>query len=353
METDFLVGTYTDDTDSQGIYALHLDAHGHPSVDLDTPILMRNPSFLIQHPFLDVVYVVSEVGEATGGEVAVMRRGAKDQFEIVQTLPSGGMDPCHLAVSPQGRWLLASHYSSGTVSLFSLGSDGGLISRGHCVDHRNRWVNRPGKAQSHPRQNASHVHSTQFIDDQQFLVCDLGTDEVVVYDLSATDPAQGELRYVWNFPSGSGPRHAVVRKEPLRIYVVCELSNRVAILGLGSQGMPVTYDARSCLTAQSTFNEASEIRFDAHGYLWVGNRGDDSLARFSLASDNLSDPQIFRDCGRYPRHFWMDGWHLLVAGRDDNCVRVARMTRDGRPNLSDALSAEVPAPVCILPIRTV
>lgn len=353
MQTDFLVGTYTDDTDSLGVYALHLDAQGHPCVDLDAPILMRNPSFLVQHPFLDVVYAVSEVGEPIGGEVAVMRRGTIGQFEIVQTLPSGGMDPCHLAISAQGRWLLVSHYSSGTVSLFALGPDGGLTTRGHCVDHHNRWNNRPGKSEGHPRQNASHVHSAQFIDDQQFLVCDLGTDEVVVYDLSGKDGARAEIRYVWSLPPGSGPRHAAVRQNPLRIFVVCELSNRVAILGLDSQTVPIVYDARSCLTVQSTFNEASEIRFDAHDHLWVGNRGDDSLARFSLTSDHLGDIQLFRGCGRYPRHFWMDGQYLLVAARDDNCVRIARIEQNGRPNFSDALHAEVPAPVCVLPILPV
>ncbi len=350
MQAKYLIGTYTDDTESQGVYALHLDANGCPHVDPEPAVAIRNPSFLVQHPFLDVVYAVSEVGQPVGGEVVVLCKGAANGFEVVQVLPSGGLDPCHLAVSADGRWLLVSHYSSGTVGLFMLGQDGQLTSAGLCVDHGERWEDRFGKSEHHPRQGASHVHSTQFVDDQQFLVCDLGTDEVVLYDLVTSGQAEVEARHVWRLPPGSGPRHAALTTDPLRIYVACELSNRVALLGLNSEEVPIIYDEQSCLPEQSSFSEASEIRFDAHHQLWVGNRGNDSLARFAPISDALGKFQLFDGCGRYPRHFWMNDQYLLVASRDDNCVTVASISTDGQPNLKSALRASIPAPVFVLPV---
>ena len=116
----FLIGTYTDQTGSAGIYTLKEGLDGALTVAAHGTIWLRNPSYLIEHPSLPLVYAVSEIGEAPGGQVAVLRRDDQGDYVLWQVIASGGLDPCHLSLSPNGRTLLISHYSSGSVSVQGL-----------------------------------------------------------------------------------------------------------------------------------------------------------------------------------------------------------------------------------------
>jgi len=70
----FLIGTYTDQTDSAGIYVIDNGQDDRFEVLAQATIWLRNASYLIEHPVLPLVYAVSEIGEAPGGQVAILRQ---------------------------------------------------------------------------------------------------------------------------------------------------------------------------------------------------------------------------------------------------------------------------------------
>jgi 6-phosphogluconolactonase len=88
------------------------------------PLLTPAPSFLAVHPALPVVYAVSEVDD---GAVDAFR--LDDSFAPAGHLSTGGSQPCHLAVTPDGRHLACANYGSGSVAVFALGTDGALDRR--------------------------------------------------------------------------------------------------------------------------------------------------------------------------------------------------------------------------------
>ena len=53
------------------------------------------------------------------GAVVVLRRQGKS-FQVLQTVSAGGITPCHLTLSPDGKYLYTANYSSGDISEFRL-----------------------------------------------------------------------------------------------------------------------------------------------------------------------------------------------------------------------------------------
>jgi 6-phosphogluconolactonase len=80
-----------------------------------------------------------------GGQVYVSNRGdhtvivyqvdkASGRLAEVQRVPAGGDQPWHLALSPDGRWLLASNEASNAVNAFRVADDGRLAVTAHKLD---------------------------------------------------------------------------------------------------------------------------------------------------------------------------------------------------------------------------
>ena len=348
----FLVGTYTDQTDSAGIYVIDRRGGDRFSVSDQAIIWLRNASYLIEHPALPLVYAVSEIGDAAGGQLAVLRQDGQGDYGLWQVVASGGLDPCHLSLSPNGRTLLVSHYSSGSIALQGIATDGSFELKQTIVPHDARHAAAQAIGRSwHPRQQAAHVHSATFLDDHQFVVCDLGTDEVLLYDLSPNRPLQATVGKCWTLPAGSGPRHLVAASN--RLYVVAELSNTVFVLANAPNDQPAILSSLSCLPdAAGGFSEAAEIQYDRQASeLWVSNRGQDGLVRIPIAGDTLLPLRALCDLGAHPRHFWLSHQMLVVASKDDDVVRVIRRDAQGSLDLQSMQRLSIPSPVFILPVR--
>ena len=348
----FLVGTYTDQTDSAGIYVIDSCGDDRFVVSDQATIWLRNASYLIEHPALPLVYAVSEIGDAAGGQLAVLRQDSRGDYGLWQVVASGGLDPCHLSLSPNGRTLLVSHYSSGSIALQGIAPDGSFEPKQTIVPHDARHLAAQAMGRSwHPRQQTAHVHSATFLNDHQFVVCDLGTDEVLLYDLSPNRPLQATVRKCWTLPAGSGPRHLVAASN--RLYVVAELSNAVFVLANAPNDQPAVLSSLSCLPdAAGGFREAAEIQYDPQASaLWVSNRGQDGLVRIPIAGDALLPLRALPDLGAHLRHFWLSHQMLLVASKDDDVVRVIRRDAQGSLDLQSVQRLSIPSPVFILPVR--
>lgn len=348
----FLIGTYTDQTDSAGIYVIDNGQDDRFEVLAQATIWLRNASYLIEHPVLPLVYAVSEIGEAPGGQVAILRQDDEGHYGLWQIIASGGLDPCHLSLSPNGRTLLISHYSSGSIAVQGIAPDGSFEPNQAIVRHdaRHAAAQALGRGR-HPRQAAAHVHSATFLKDHQFAVCDLGTDEVLLYDLAPNRSLQVTLRQCWTLPAGSGPRHLVASSE--RLYVIAELSNTVFVLANPLSGQPTILSSLCCLPdTAGGFSEAAEIHLDPQASaLWVSHRGQDALVQIPLLEDRLLPPRAWTDLGAHPRHFWLSHETLVIAAKDDDVVRVIRRDAQGLPDLQSVQRLSIPSPVFILPLR--
>ena len=343
-----LVGSYTQGSDSEGIYAVDLDLN---LGSLSAPMLAaatQNPSFLLKHPHLPILYSVNEMsGDDTAGRVSWFHLHTDGSCIFAGQVSSGGQDPCHLAINGTGSILAVSNYSSGSLTLLSVNSDGSLDRQVQRQCHADRWLKRKNRwARSEHRQEAAHIHSSQFsADGQRLFIADLGSDEWLCQEMDAKGQLLNPMIEI-AFVGGSGPRHFCLSENQKFAYVLTELSNTVVTIKLTDETAEIRHQ-EYCLGDYGGFSEAAEIQMSADGrFLYISNRGADSLAVFSVNEDSVFLQQVVSTHGRHPRHFLLVPGYLLVASRDDNCVTL--LTRDhksGRLSVSPVAQLDLPCPV--------
>ncbi|MGN5376006.1 lactonase family protein [Sphingomonas hankookensis] len=260
------------------------------------------------------------VRESAGGRMIATDRDGK----ILVDLPSGGDDPCHVAIDPAGRLLAVANYSSGTVAIYPLAA--GIPQPPVVRQHR-------GTGPRADRQGGPHAHWVGFTPDNRFLhSVDLGADAIFAYPLASGEI--GEPMVAWRAPAGAGPRHLAYHPALPVAYCVTELANTLVTLDAQFDGTLTSRATTSLLPAGwQGRSQAAHIAIDRAGRrLYASNRGHDSIAMFDLAEDGSATLAGHVPCGGdWPRFFLLleDTGQLLVANERSGEVAVFALTRDG------------------------
>ncbi len=338
--TTLLVGTYTQNTESDGIYRIR-----------DNQVLLaarcENPSFLARHPNGDVVYAVSETADfqsldsnpdSRTGAVTAFFQQANGQLTAMNSQPSMGADPCHLTVASNGAFLVVSNYSGGTFTSFPLDADGHLEQFISLTQHT-------GSSTNKERQASAHVHSSILINNEtELLVADLGADQVVRYQLSPEGQVSTGERQAYAAEAGSGPRLFAARGNS--VYVLNELNNTISELDIDNLSVR---SVRSTLSDSIDESIAAHVEVSADGrFLYASNRGHDSIAVFDLSA-NMACIQIEKT-GPHPRHFALtpDGSHLYVACMQSDEIQIFRRDEKSGKLSFTGDTHKVPQPVCLV-----
>src|SRR5215475_6717743 len=119
------VGTYTDKTDSKGIYAYEFDTATGRLAPRGLAAETPNPSWVAIHPNGKLLYAANESGrQSTISAFAIDRKSAK--LTLLNQLPALGEDPCYLSFDKTGKFLFVANYTSGNVVVFPILPDGKL-----------------------------------------------------------------------------------------------------------------------------------------------------------------------------------------------------------------------------------
>lgn len=342
-EVRVFFGAYDREAASRGIYAATLDERSETLSEPTRAADVPNPGFLVfsqDHQFLYAV-----CGEAKDS-VAVFRVEAG--LTELNRLTGLGKSVCHLALDPSGQNLLTAHYSSSDFALFALKAD-------HSLDRETQRQALEGKGPNASRQSCPHPHSVKFGVGDCFYVPDLGTDRIMIYQLDAARHA-----FAPNDPPfaaaepGSGPRHLCFLPDKKTAYSANELSSTVTAWHVRKNGALEAFETLSTLPADwksETVNSTAEVACTPDGrFLYVSNRGHDSLACFKVAPDgSLTLREIVSVHGKTPRHFAISptGRHLLTANQDSDSVSLFAIHPDsGKLEFRSEITLPV-SPVCV------
>jgi len=153
---------------------------------------------------------------------------------------------------------------------------------------------------------------------------------------------------------GAGPRHLVFSPNNKFVYVTNEIGSTVTVFAYdAATGTLEAKQATGTLPGDYNGpNDTAEIAMHPSGkFLYVSNRGRDSIAVFGIASKTgiLTSIGDFLTRGKTPRNFVIDpsGHFLLVANQESNDIEVFRIDANSGELEFTGERLEVPSPVDI------
>lgn len=333
------VGTYTENG-SEGIYNYHFDASSGELIQKKVAAKIGNPSFVKISPDKKYLYAVEETDryENSSGGVAAFRIDG-DSLVKINANATVGAHPCHIGLSKDGRFLAASSYTGGSLTIFGLGDDGALLPNPQFIDHRILDTVK-----------TSHVHSAQFTADGLF-VADLGLDAVKRYQWVGKEFVPAEQPSL-DMASGAGPRHFAFGQDGKYLYVINELNSTLTTLERNEDGTYQEVESLSTLDKDFTGESfCADIHLSQDGkFLYGSNRGENTIVIFKVdpSTGKLSLAGRESVKGDWPRNFALDpsGDFLLVANqRSNNIVVFNRDKTNG--TLQFLHEYKLPSPVCL------
>lgn len=258
-----------------------------------------------------------------------------------------GHNPVYLATDRTGRHLLSATFGGDELAIFPIGMDGSLGGAATArvgtpeephsilVDPGNQWVLVP--------------HRTPDVIGQWVL--DAGTGTVTP---NAVPQAMA--------PDGAGPRHIVLHPEGGFAYIADEFSDSVSTYAFDAATGQLDH-LGTITTLPDDFpgdqNTCADVHITPDGrFLYVSNRGADSLAMYAIApGTGMPVPMGYAPTEPRPREFEIDprGRYVYAAGQDsgrvasyvidqDSGVLTAGPIYDVGPNPLWVLAIELPLP---------
>lgn len=367
-----------------------------------------SPSWLAQHPTLDVIYAALE----HRGRVAAFRRVGEDSLVPLGSPVAAGEAVCHAVVAPDGRSLIASCWGDGRVVRVALDAAGapssptlgaaaadpyagpvdpfaashadeGMDAAARAMETELAEAARslraaagdefahlvpgyddepapvtaggvllggPADAGEEPERRMSRAHAAVFLPDGRIATTDLGFDLVRIWRVAASG-LRPDHEVV--LPRGTGPRHLALHPSG-HLHVVTEYSCEVFTLAPDRSGRWRLLAGVPVVPIVSPGDSAAELSRSHDGeFLYAGVRGSDTIGvlRVRGAGERI-EPVALVDAGvDGPRHHLVVRDTLLVAGQhSDDVVSLTLDIRTGVPGRVRS-RAEAPSPTCILPAR--
>ena len=347
------VGTYTEPegSKSEGIYVYRMDASSGQLNFAGAIKGIINPSFLEIHSQQNFIYVVNEVdnldGQAVGGVSAFSIDPNSREIKLMNRQSSYGTHPCYVSVEQTGRFALVANYTSGSIAMFPIRTDGGLDEASDVIQHAGSSV--------HPtRQTDPHAHCILPDPTNRFAIAvDLGLDKLLIYRM---DLEQGKLHLHAETiaQAGAGPRHLTFHPNKQFAYLINELDATVNAYRYHSEaGEFEELQTIPALPKDFTSeNLCADIQITPDGnYLYASNRGHDSVASFVINQNTggLTYVNHTSTGGREPRNFAIDptGTFLLVANQKTDGIVTFKIDPASGQLTDTGYRVEVSMPVCV------
>lgn len=397
----FWVGAYAPDNGSaEGIGILQAGEADAPSAGgplgmvATAVVAPGSPSWIAAHPTLDVLYAALEFD----GTVQAYRRVSETRLAPLGPPVEAGSAVCHVAVSPDASFLVASCWGDGRVVRIDLDAAGrpsrpvvaaeavdpygvapaeGAVSTGARVSGAvvpdlaaaaRALREAAGEEYAHlipayddvPETDAeseealagdrvSRAHQAIFLPGGLVATTEMGLDLVRVW--RSTDTGLRAVQDVV-LPEGSGPRHGLWHPSG-HLYVVTELSREVFVLAPDREGRWHLRSGQPLLGSLDTDTAAEICASRDASTLYAGVRGSDTVGVLSVrgAGETLQLLALAETGTHWPRHHVVVDDTLLVAGQlAHEIVSLPLDARTGVPGRVRHRTAS-PSPTRLLPMR--
>lgn len=347
---DLLIGTYTSNSSSEGIYVYTFDSqtgqleYKNKTTDID------NPSFLAISPDLKSIYAISESGKNPIGMVySYGYDPSTGTLSFKNKESAGGNGPCYVSVDKTGKYVFTANYGSGSLAAVPIMADGSLGSSVQEIYNQGKMIE--GK------ESPSRMHATVISPDNNYLFApNLGIDKIGVYHFNAkaiSNPLKAADPEFVSLPAKSGPRHFVFHPNKKYAYLIQELDGGITAFNYKNGKLT---EIQSTTILPKNFEgrfAAADIHISPDGkFLYSSNRiGLNEIIIYSINQKNGNLTLVGRESskGKTPRNFVIDptGNFLLVANQDSDDIFVFNRNKKTGLLTSTNISLKIGRPVCL------
>ncbi len=336
------IGTYTEKGGSKGIYTFSFDTET-ADVTLLSETETPSPSFIARKN--ELLLAVNELTDGNQSISAFQIEGARLKF--LNKLPTTGSAPCHVLLDPKGKYAIVSNYLGGTLDIYGIDPQKGLI--GHEGN-----VKFEGSGPNKKRQDAPHIHSTFFGKDNHVYVSDLGSDQIYEFQVQKKDGKHAlNLASIIKTPAGAGPRHLAFHPKKKIFYAIMEMTADVLVYEKENDTWVEKQRLNMNGEGFSGNSGAADIKVSKDGrFVYATDRVDaNNITSFKVLRDGTLDKiQVQSVLGKGPRNFNFspDEKFVLVGNQISNEVVIFK--RDKKTGLLTDSGKRINAfkPVCLI-----
>lgn len=342
---NLVVGTYTKPCDSKGIYVYEFDSNtGNFSLKSNTENIL-NPSYLSVSSDNKFVYSVSENDKKSS--VSAFGFDSKSgKVDFMNYKNPNGLNPCYIINDDKN--VITANYSSGSISVLGIKSDGS-------IDEVKQVVQHTGKSINTKRQEAPHAHMVYFSPDKKYVLAnDLGTDKIYVYQYNSNSATEVlTLKSSIDVKPGSGPRHLIFSKDGKQVYLLQELDGTITSFNYAKGLLKKVSETTVVAPDFKGDIGAADIHISPDGkFLYATNRGtaNDISAFKILKKGKLEFVQRTSTLGKGPRNFNIDptGNFLLVGHQYTNEIVIFKRDKTTGMLTDTGKKIALCSPVCLI-----
>lgn len=339
----------TGSKDARGIYQCSFDTQKGRLTKPELAAEIERPGFLALSPDGKFLYSLG-MQDKVDSVSAYAVTGAK--LTLLNHEPIGDGGGAHIAVHPNGKFLLTAQYRGGSVASFPILADGKVGKRSQLIKHQG------GSGVVAKRQESPHPHWAGFSPDGKFaFIPDLGLDDIVIYQ----NTTEGKLTIHGRAKTvpGGGPRHMRFSTNGKFIHLLDELTLSVTSFAYDAakgktKRLGTTPTLTEAVKAKERFNSCSEIVTHPNGkFLYAGNRGNDSVTVLSCDQETgkTAVVEVEPIRGSWPRNINLtpNAKWLIAAGAHSNTLSVFSVDAEsGELAFIPRSQVNVPGPICIV-----
>ena len=339
------VGSYGNNM-TRGMYVFHLDIDNGEILKKKFYKSLANPTALFKRERFIYVCYKNHTGKKTDG--GLWQYATMDlQFGLAGKATCQGKTYMSCFVNENRDFAYAVDYYNGEVVTIAILKQK-IVKVTQTIKHEGHGLDSKHQSEAHPH----FIEQTP--DQKRMFVCDLGTDEVVLYKVGEKGRLERDEENSFQLAPGSGPKKMIFTPDGKYAYVLNELSNTVCVYSY--QDCQFTFIQEIDTYPKDEYTKeslAGDIVISEKGdYLFVSNRGHDSVAAFEVDSATGKLTYIeYLDTDEKPRAMILvnDRW-LVVASQLGGTLESFELKRNESKGVlyETHFSYMVGEPVCLI-----
>ena len=306
---NFFVGSYGSDL-ARGVYVFQLDEDNGEILKKKYYKSPAGPTFMAREDRWIYTCYKNNSGRSSDG--GVWQYAAMDiQFGLTARVHNEGKSYEHCCVSPENNCVYAVDYYNGEVACIPI-KKLKVVAVAQTVKHEGRSVDEKRQNQPHP------VFTCISPDKKKVIVLDLGTDEVVYYDILEKGRLQRDDEHSFKVTPGNGPKKILFSKNGKYAYLLNELANTIEVYAHDDNNLTLIQTLDTF--PKDGYNETSYAgdlaMMDSEEYIFASNKGHDSVSVFKIDNETGLLTYIeFVDTDANPRtlQIFKDKWFVVAA----------------------------------------